>query len=180
MERKVAFIGHRNLWGKSSEIEVKLYKEVEKQIQNGCKFFTMGTHGEFDKIALKVCRILKRTYPDIIIEVAITSLHTITPIINHDPIWGYETYKPYSDVTTVMYDIEEQYFKQKITISNQQMLNLCDTLICYVDTTKTYGGAILAYKYAKKKDLRIVNLYQEKNNIIFILFLIWNIFVMTL
>ena len=163
MERRVAFIGHRNLWGRSSEVEAKLYKEVEKQIQNGCKFFTMGTHGEFDKIALNVCRVLRRTYPDIIIEVAITSLHTITPITDHDPIWGDETYKPYSDVKTTMYDIEEQHFKRRITISNQQMLNLCDTLICYVDTTRTYGGAILAYKYAKKKGLQIVNLYKSKD-----------------
>ncbi len=163
MERKVAFIGHRNLWGKSDDVEVKLRKEVEKQIHNGCKFFTMGTHGEFDKIALNVCRILRRTYPDIVIEVAITSLHTITPIIDHHPIFGDEIYKPYSDVKTAMYDIEEQHYKRKITVSNQQMINLCDTLICYIDPTRTYGGAILAYKYAKKHNKIIINLFGKKN-----------------
>ena len=161
MERRVAFIGHRNLWGRSSEVEAKLYKEVEKQIQNGCKFFTMGTHGEFDKIALNVCRVLRRTYPDIIIEVAITNLHNITHITDQDTIWGDEKYKKNTNIKTTMYDIEEQHFKRKITVSNQQMLSLCDTLICYVDTTRIYGGAILAYKYAKKKGLQIVNLYQQ-------------------
>ena len=61
-----------------------------------------------------------------------------------------------------MYDIEEQHFKRKIVFSNQQMIKNCDTLICYVDTTKTYGGAILAYKYAKKLGLHIVNLYSNE------------------
>lgn len=42
------------------------------------------------------------------------------------------------------------------------MIDTCQTLICYVDTTRAYGRAIFAYKYAKKKGLQIVNLYQEK------------------
>ena len=35
------------------------------------------------------------------------------------------------------------------------MIDNCDTLICYVNTFKTYGGAILAYKYAKKKAYKL-------------------------
>lgn len=160
MERRVAFIGHRDLWGKGKEIGEALYKEIEKQIKNGYKWFTMGTHGEFDELALSICRELRTIYPEIKIEVVITSFNTINPIIEHDSIFGDEKYIPYKDVQTIMYDIEEQYYKRKITISNQQMLNNCDVLICYVDTTRTYGGAILAYKYAKKKGLQIVNLYK--------------------
>lgn len=60
-----------------------------------------------------------------------------------------------------MYDIEEEHYKRKIVKSNQQMIDNSDTLICYVNTTKTYGGAILAYKYAKKKGLQLVNLYNQ-------------------
>ena len=58
-----------------------------------------------------------------------------------------------------MYDIETVHYKRKIVVSNQQMINNANTLICYIDTSKTFGGAILAYKYAKKKGLHIVNLY---------------------
>ena len=123
----------------------------------------MGTHGEFDEMALSVCRELRKIYTDIEIEVVITSFKEIEPIIDHDPIFGDEKYIPYSDVKTTMYDIEEEYYKRKIVVSNQQMIDNCDTLICYVNPTKTYGGAILAYKYAKKKGLQIVNL--KKSNI---------------
>ena len=106
MERKTAFIGHRNLWEQNIEIRQNLYKEVEKQILNGCRFFTMGTHGDFDKLALSVCRQLRKTYQDIEIEVVITSFKTIEPIIEHDKIFEDEKFIPFKDVRTVMYEIE--------------------------------------------------------------------------
>ena len=160
MNKKTCFIGHRYIYN-YTKIREKLYNIVEKEIKNGCKFFTMGTHGEFDEMALSVCRELRKIYTDIEIEVVITSFKTIEPIIDHDPIFGDEKYIPYSDVKTTMYDIEEEHYKRKIVVSNQQMIDNCDTLICYVNPTKTYGGAILAYKYAKKKGLQLVNLYNQ-------------------
>mgnify|MGYP002803139256 CR=1 FL=1 len=162
-KKKVCFIGHRHIYN-YKEIRAKLYNMVEEEIKNGCKFFTMGTHGEFDEMALSVCRELRKIYTDIEIEVVITSFKTIEPIIDHDPIFGDEKYIPYSDVKTTMYDIEEEHYKRKIVVSNQQMIDNCDTLICYVNPTKTYGGAILAYKYAKKKGLQLVNLYEDKED----------------
>ncbi len=161
MNKKIAFIGHRWVY-RSNEIRKKLYNAVEQEIKKGCKIFTMGTHGDFDKMALSVCRELRHKYENITIEVVITSFNEINPEIIHDPIFGDEKYFPYEDVETVMYDIEEQNFKRKIVFSNQQMIKNCDTLICYVDTTKTYGGAVLAYKYAKKLGLHIANLYSNE------------------
>ena len=118
----------------------------------------MGTHGDFDKEALNVCRELRKKYKDIKIEVVITSFTQIKPF--YDNIFGKEIYKPYDDVETVMYEIEEIYFKNKITKSNKQMIDSCDTLICYVDENYyRSSGALTAYKYAKKKGLQIVNLF---------------------
>ena len=156
-KKKVCFIGHRHIYN-YKEIREKLYNIIEEEIKNGCEFFTMGTHGEFDEMALSVCRELRKVYANLEIEVVITSFKEIEPIIDHDPIFGDEKYIPYSDVKTTMYDIEEEYYKRKIVVSNQQMIDNCNTLICYVNPIKTYGGAILAYKYAKKKGLQIVNL----------------------
>lgn len=157
-KKKVCFIGHRHIYN-YKEIRAKLYNMVEEEIKNGCKFFTMGTHGEFDEMALSVCRELRKIYTDIEIEVVITSFKTIEPIIDHDPIFGDEKYIPYSDVKTTMYDIEEEHYKRRIIVSIKKMIDNCDTLICYVNPTKTYGGAILAYKYAKKKGIHSVNLF---------------------
>ena len=160
MDKKVCFIGHR--WVDSpNEIRKKLYYQVEAEIKNGCKTFTMGTHGEFDSMALSVCRELRRVYSDITIQVAITSFNTIKPVVDYDSLFGAEKYIPYDDVETIMYGIEELHYKQKIVASNRQMIDNSDILICYVDTAQNRGGAILAYKYAKKQGLNIINLYTE-------------------
>ena len=61
-----------------------------------------------------------------------------------------------------MYNVEKEHFKRKITESNKQMIDESDTLICYVNSTRTYGGAKTAYKYARKKGLAIVNLFDYR------------------
>lgn len=160
MNKKICFIGHRHIYN-YKEIRESLYSVVEQEIKKGCKFFTMGTHGEFDKLALSVCRELRKIYTDIEIEVVITSFKEIEPIIDHDPIFGDEKYIPYSDVKTTMYDIEEEYYKRKIVVSNQQMINNCDTLISYVNKKHNPSGAKFAMNYAKRKGLKIINIYYD-------------------
>ena len=160
---KVAFIGHRQIFDK--DLENRLYSAVETEIKNGCNTFVMGTHGDFDKAALRVCRNLRQIYKNLKIEVVITSLAQIKPIVtDHSDEFGDEVYKPYEDVETIMFDIENTYFKQKITESNKRMIDSCSTLICYVDTNYKYAsGAKTAYLHAKKKGLTIVNLFKFNN-----------------
>ncbi len=121
---KTAFIGHRKVFAK--DIETRLVKAILTEIDNGCLMFTMGTHGEFDSNALNACRRLRNDYKNLEIEVTITSLN----MLKKDSEFNIA---PYSDVKTVMYDIENAYYKQQITLSNRKMIDTCDTLICYVD-----------------------------------------------
>lgn len=151
---KTAFIGHRKVFAKN--ISERLLDAIQTEINNGCKAFTMGTHGEFDSLALYACRRLRNTYKDLEIEVVITSLHTIKKDSEFDTI-------TYSDVQTVMYDIEDTHYKKQITLSNRQMLDTCDTLICYVDTTAYQSGAKTALRYAEKRGMKIINLYREED-----------------
>lgn len=157
--KKVCFIGHRDFW--CDDLKQRLYNEVENQIKKGYKVFTMGTRGKFDALSLSVCRQLRKIYNDIEIEVIITSLNQIKPVLDFDPIFGVEKHIPYEDVKTVMFNIEEEFYKRKIVVSNKKMIDSSSTLICYVDTKRTYGGAIVAFKYAKKKGLNVVNLYNK-------------------
>ena len=106
-----------------------LQNNIEEQIADGCKSFTMGTHGEFDEMALSACRSARQDHPDIKIEVVLTSYHAVEKKTEFD-------YIPYQDVDTVMYDIEDEHFKRQITVCNRQMIDTCDTLICYVDKKK--------------------------------------------
>ena len=72
---KICFIGHRDI--PSNLIRLKLKDVIENEIKKGCKFFTMGTHGKFDSLALCICKELREKYKDIEIEVVITSLNQI-------------------------------------------------------------------------------------------------------
>lgn len=151
---KTAFIGHRQIFAK--DISERLANAVRTEIDNGCMAFTMGTHGEFDNLALDTCRRLRHDYNDLEIEVVITSLNTVKRDSRFDKF-------PYSDVKTIIYDIEDAHYKQQITLSNRQMIDTCDTLICYVDTTADRSGAKTTLRYAERKGLKIVNLYREED-----------------
>lgn len=158
----VCFIGHRRIG--FGPIRERLKSAIEKKVKEGCRFFTMGTHGEFDELALSVCRELRNTYADIKIEVVITSLKKTEKQLLYDDEFGKEYETPYSDVLTTMYEIEEAHYKRQIIESNHQMIDNCDTLICYVNTKQNPSGAKLAMNYAKRKGLEIINLYDEKDN----------------
>lgn len=147
---KTAFIGHRQVFG--ANVYENLLAEIENQINRGCKIFTMGTHGDFDRLALSACRSLRRQYPEIQIEVVITSPNALKCAKGC----------PFSDVSTVMFDIEEVHYKRRITVSNRKMINGCDTLICYVDEKTYASGAKAAMRYAMRQGLAIVNLYKEE------------------
>lgn len=151
---KTAFIGHRRIFAK--DIDERLTNAIQKEIDNGCVAFTMGTHGEFDYRALSACRTLRNQYNNLDIEVVLTSLHTIKK-------YGAFDFVPYSDVKTVMYDIEDAHYKQQITLSNRQMIDSCNTLICYVNTSEYRSGAKTALRYAEKHGLKIVNLYRKED-----------------
>lgn len=151
---KTAFIGHRKIY--ANNVYENLLNAIETQIQNGCRYFTMGTHGEFDRLALRACRSLRLQYNDIEIEVVLTSLHKIEKENERDDA-------PYCDVKTVMYEIEDTHFKRQITLSNHMMIDPCDTLICYVDKNSYRSGAKSAMLYAEKHGLNIINLYREQD-----------------
>ena len=51
---KTAFIGHRQIFAKN--LPQRLIEAIKAEIDNGCLSFTVGTHGEFDSLALSVCR----------------------------------------------------------------------------------------------------------------------------
>jgi len=161
MNKRCCFIGHRRIG--FGPIRERLEQAVKIEINNGCKFFTMGTHGEFDTLALDVCKMFRAEIKDVEIEVVLTSLNKIKKQLIFEDAFGKVFEIPYSDVKTVMFDMEQEHFKRKITLSNRIMLDSCDIVICYVDKRKIQSGAKSALNYAMKKGLKIINLYDEKD-----------------
>lgn len=159
---KICFIGHRKIG--FGLIKERLTKAIENEIKNGGNFFTMGTHGEFDEMALDCLRDIRKKHPNIIIEVVLTSLHKAQKKLLDDYQFGKDYYLQYMDVQTTTYEIEDEYFKRQIIVSNKKMIDECDVLICYVNIKTNPSGAKLVMNYAKRKGLRIINLYKETDD----------------
>ncbi len=155
----VCFIGHRKIG--FGPIRDRLVRAVEEEIKNGGDCFKVGTHGEFDTMTLGVLREARRNHSNIKIEVVLTSLKKTEKQLLYDDEFGKECYAPYKDVETIMFEIEEEHFKRQIIVSNRKMIDECDTLICYVNKKHNPSGAKLAMNYAKRKGLKIINLYRE-------------------
>ncbi len=149
MNNKIGFVGHRNIV--ESKIRSKLYTTIENFIKEGNFSFIMGNKGDFDHLVIECCKKLKTPYPNINIDVVITSFNQAKK---------YEI----NDINYIMYDIENIHFKRRIIESNYSFINECKILVCYVDETRNNSGAKRILNYAKKKGLIIINLYDDNDN----------------
>jgi uncharacterized phage-like protein YoqJ len=143
--RFVCFSGHRDSW-QNVGIEEKLVKVVERLIQNGYKNFYDGGMGEFDRISASVVFALKKKYPDVRIIRVETYYH-------EDREKG--EFNRYDEYFTL--ELGNIYFKQKIILKNRWLVDHADILVCNVFQTYK-SGAYLTLKYAKRREIPIINL----------------------
>ncbi len=149
MNKTITFIGHRFVF--DPQLENKLLNQLLQQINCGNINYLLGYHGEFDKLVLNMCTKLQKTYRQISITIAVTSFSQLKKLDNQD--------KPNFNINTVMYDIESVFYKRKILESNKKMVENSDILICYVNPNYTNSGAKTILNYAKRKKIKIINLY---------------------
>ena len=148
MKKIIAFFGHSKIGVKN--IREKLKNAVEANL---CEevYCLVGTHGDYDELAISVCRELKKVYTQMKIIMVFSSVNILKNNCR----------EIYEDVETMIYDIEQEHFKKRIIVSNRCMVNDCDMVICYVDMKKYGSGAKQAVEYAMKRGKDIINLFQE-------------------
>lgn len=144
----ITFLGHRELFNR--DIRNRLRAEIEKYLGEDIHCI-IGTHGEFDSLALSVCRELRRSYPNIKITVVFTTLNVLQK--GEDELCS--TADLYNDVETAIYDIEEEHYKRQIVVSNQRMVDDSDMVICYVDMERYQSGAKKLLSMPRKKESRL-------------------------
>ncbi|MBR2970803.1 MAG: hypothetical protein IKC48_03300 [Clostridia bacterium] len=149
MKKTISFFGHRILWNVDIRERVKTVLESYFYYEICC---LIGTHGEFDRLALSVCRELRKSYSNIKITAVFSTLKTLLK----------DAYL-YDDVETMIYEVEQEHFKNQITVSNRKMIDDSDLIICYVDTNKYRSGAKRAVEYATKQGKEVINLFREKD-----------------
>lgn len=155
---EIVFFGHRKIY-KENIIRQRLLDCVELHILNGAKRFKVGTHGDFDKLALSVCCELRNKYKDIKITAVFTTLSFLTKKEDYSIADDYKR----NNIETMVYPIEEEHYKNQIVVNNRLMVDDCDLVICYVDMKEYRSGAKRAVNYAKKQGKQIINLFKEED-----------------
>ena len=120
--------------------------------------FLFDSRSRFNELCYDIVTALQQTYPHIR-RVEVRSLNEYLP-------------QMYIDITLKYY--EETVFPERVHNAgyrayikrNQAMIDMCDVLVVYCDMnykppTRTNSGTILAVEYAKKKQKRIINLYEQ-------------------
>lgn len=158
---KVCFFGHRNIH-KQNEVEKRLFDCLYGLIDRGANQFYMADKGDFDKISLSVCRMQKRERREMEIFFVQSSFKRLRR--NKE---GEALVDGWNDIKTIFFEVEDEYYKNKIIKQNRLMVDLCDIVVCYVDMKRKRSGAKRAVLYAKKNGKEIINLYDEADDIFF-------------
>lgn len=140
----VTFCGHGKIYYDES-VRQELIKTAETLINDGADTFLLGGYGQFDGLCASILTGLKEKYPYI----------KIIPVI------------PYLNRDYYMKDYDESLYPplenvpRKFCISrrNQWMVEKSDVLVCYIQNT--FGGAYNTYCHAKRKNKKIINLYEK-------------------
>lgn len=142
----VTFCGHSK--AHLNQLETDLLKTTLNRIileNNECIFY-LGGYGNFDFTCLHILLNLKNNYPHIkLVFVTPYLLSSYTKLKEAIEIYD-ETVYPTLEKTPIKFAIEKR---------NKWMVDNCNLLICYINTT--FGGAYKTYKYAKSKNIQIIN-----------------------
>lgn len=148
--RVCCFFGHRSVYDKDGSLFESLVGETERLIEKGFNEFIFGGYGDFDSLAYKAVNVLKTKYlyiKTVYVQAYYKSKDESAEIIR----------KLYD---TVIYpDIEGKPKKLAIIYRNQAIIDISDFCIFYVN--QSYGGALQAMQYAKRKKKMFMNLAEQ-------------------
>ena len=134
------FFGHHDC---PDSVKPHFLAAIRKQIENGTTCFYVGTHGNFDAMALSCLRTLKRDYPTIRYAVVLAYFPS-------DP-------NAYLPGETIYPDGTESVPRRfAVDFRNRWMIGRADTVISY--RTRPFGGTAKYVGKAKKKGVCVVNL----------------------
>lgn len=141
MRKRVCFVGHRFQWH-CINVEQKLKEIIHNVILQGYSIFYDGGYGYFDELSTKIILDIKVNNPNIKLIKVLTN---------------YSQSKKYPDYydETILPELEEYFYKQRIIKRNQWIVDNSDIVICHV-IHEFNSGAYKTLQYAIKKHKKII------------------------
>ena len=143
-EKIVCFAGHRYEWHNIG-IEEKLKEIIIDLIKQGYNTFYEGNNGYFDKLASSILINLKSKYPHIKIFRILSFYNPSQKNLKLHPAYN----------GTILPDLSNVYYKQKIIKMNQWIIDNSSVLVCHILHTNN-SGAFLTVKYAQSTKIQII------------------------
>lgn len=151
-----SFFGHRTI-DMTEELYAKVYDEIEEALRIGCRCFYFGGYGDFDALCYTIVTEMKGQYR----EHEIRRVYCVPQERFLYKKVRYFNRESYDDVIYLTPAFAGWY--KSIYFRNCAMIDKSDCIIFYAENREN-SGAYSAYKYAlKKKDKRLVNLWNAKN-----------------
>lgn len=138
--------GHRIVF---ENISGKLDKAIEGAVSQGCKIFYTGAMGEFDNLFSSAVRKAKKAYLHI-------KLICVKPYFTNDINTNREYYTALYDDIIIPDELAGIHPKAAIKARNRWIIDNSDITLIY--TTRNYGGAYDANKYAEKQLKQIIKI----------------------
>lgn len=147
----VSFFGHRQI-NNVFEIEDKLEKLIREYL-NTKEYveFLVGRDGEFDQLVSSTIRRCKRALRD-----DNSALILVLPYATAEYRNNEDSFLEYYDEIEICAKSAEKHFKAAHQTRNRSMVDRSHTVIFCVE--RQTGGAYQTLEYAKKADVKIINL----------------------
>lgn len=139
--KSAVFIGHNECYSLSNE---QLKNIIIDCINEGVTHFYSGGQGRFDRACAITVSKLKKIYPHIknILVIPYLSFKVFDEDIFDEIIFPSE--------------LEKSHYKASIPKRNKYMVNNSTVAICFI--SHGWGNAVKTYEFAKRKNLKIINL----------------------
>ena len=133
----------------------RLKEQIETSVKRGYRYFGAGGALGFDTLAAKTVLDLKTTYPEI-------KLILVLPCKDQARCWKQEDIREYERIKRsadkIVYT-SESYFEGCMQKRNRHLVDYSSLCICYM--SRTTGGTAYTVKYAKEKNLEVINLAKK-------------------
>ncbi|MFR4536770.1 MAG: SLOG family protein [Anaerotignaceae bacterium] len=151
--RTCCFTGHRRLSAEQAEVvKVKLKYTLTEMIKEGYLYFGAGGALGFDTLAALTVLELKKEYPRI-------KLILVLPCVNQTRGWNKKDVEVYDYIKSkcdkCVYTSRD-YTDDCMLKRNRHLVDNSSLCICYL--TRNIGGTAYTVRYARQKELKIINL----------------------
>lgn len=154
----VTFFGHREIVN-FRETEQAIEKLVHQLItKHEYVEFLVGRNGEFDLLVSSVIRRVRKT-----LDATNSSLILVLPYMTAEFRDNEKEFLQYYDEVEVCQAASSGHFKSAMQTRNKEMVDRADLVVFNVDHAS--GGAYQTMKYAKKKDVAYINIFEKSNGI---------------